>query len=165
MNVHRWTAALAATAGFAVPAIAQAAPVRSTTTTKYTHALFLQHALGLPASDTRPAIESVTYDRFQWLLGQPGKFAYLIGDPATDASFAARAQDVEAAAKTAGVKKVYWFNPNLSGNAKVGAVTEPNLDIRNAAGITSIDAASRGKYADAWSVLVGSYLGNGLDVV
>ena len=83
----------------------------------YTHATYLQHALGLPAANTNPAIESVTYDRFQWLLQQPGSFAILIGDPATDATFAARAQDVEAAAKAAGVKKVYWFNPNLSGSA------------------------------------------------
>ena len=112
-----------------------AAPVRTATTTNYTHATFLQHALGLPASDTNPAIESVTYDRLQWLLQQPGKFAFLIGDPATDPTFAARAQDVEATAKAKGVKKVYWFNPNLSGSAVVGTITEPALDIRNTAAI------------------------------
>ena len=121
--------------------------MRTATTTKYTRATYLQHALGLPAANTNPVIESVTYDRFQHLLQQSGNFAILIGDPATDATFAARAQDVEAAAKAAGVTKVYWFNPNLSGNAKVGTVTVPNLDIRNPAGITSLSARRRGSTA------------------
>jgi hypothetical protein len=134
---------------------ADAAPVPS-----YTGATFLQHALGLPTTDTDPAIESVTYDHFQWLLQQSGNFAFLIGDPATDATFAARAQDVEAAAKTAGVKKVYWFDPNLSGSAKVGTRTEPALDIRNSAGI-SLPKVSQDKYGSAWLNIVGQYLGNG----
>jgi len=139
---------------------ATAAPVRTATTAGYTHATYLQHALGLPASDTTPAIESVTYDRFQWLLQQSGNFAFLIGDPAQEASFAPRAQDVEAAADAAGVKKVYWFDPNLSGSAKVGPYTEPALDIRNPAAI-SLPAASQTKYGSAWLNLVGQYLGNG----
>jgi hypothetical protein len=137
-----------------------AASASAATTTDYTHATFLQHALGLPASDTNPALESVTYDRFQWLLQQPGNFAVLIGDPATDASFAARAQDVELAAKAKDAKKVYWFNPNLSGNAKVGTITEPNLDIRNPAAI-NLPPASQTKYGNAWLNLIGQYLGNG----
>ncbi|WCB92466.1 hypothetical protein DSM104299_01162 [Baekduia alba] len=158
-------AAAAAIVSLAAAQAAGAAPARTATTTSYTDATYLQHALGLPAGDTDPAIEPVTYDRFQWLLQQSGNFAVLIGDPAEDASFAARAQDVEASAKAAGVKAVYWFDPNLSGNAQVGATTEPNLDIRNPAGITSIAAESRAKYGDAWSNLVGLYLGNGLHVV
>ena len=161
----RWrrSAAALAVAAAVVPLAATqatAAPVRTATTAGYTHATYLQHALGLPASDTTPAIESVTYDRFQWLLQQSGNFAFLIGDPAQEASFAARAQDVEAAAEAAGVKKVYWFDPNLSGSAKVGAYTEPALDIRNPAAI-SLPAASQTKYGSAWLNLVGQYLGNG----
>jgi hypothetical protein len=162
---NRWTrsaAALAVVAVAVVPATAVAEPKRTATTTKYTRATYLQHALGLPAGTTNPVIESVTYDRFQHLLQQSGNFAILIGDPATDATFAARARDVEAAAKTAGAAKVYWFNPNLSGNATVGAVTVPNLDIRNSAGITSLSARSQGIYGKAWLNLVGQYLGNGV---
>lgn len=155
---------MAAVALAAVSA-ADAAPTRTATTTSYTTATYLQHALGLPASDTAPAIEPVTYDRFQWLLQQSGDLAVLIGDPATDATFEDRAQDVEAQAKDAGVKKVYWFNPNLSGNAKVGDIVEPNLDIRDPAGITTLDATSQAKYDNAWKALVGQYLGNGLKVV
>jgi hypothetical protein len=164
----RWTrsaAALAAAA--AVPlaiaaTTAAAAPVRTAITSTYTDTTYLQNVLGLPATDTTPAIEPVTYDRFQWLLQQSGNFAFLVGDPAEDATFAARAQDVEVAAKAAGVKKVYWFDPNLSGSAKVGSTTEPNLDIRKPSGITSLSAASQTIYGYAWLNLVGLYLGDGV---
>ncbi|HWK28521.1 MAG TPA: Ig-like domain-containing protein [Solirubrobacter sp.] len=157
--LNRWTRAAVALAAAAalVPSTASAAAP----TTTYTHATYLQHALGLPSTDTAPAIESVTYDRFQWLLQQPGTFAFLIGDPATDPSFAARARDVEAVAKARGAKRVYWFNPNLSGNAKVGDVTEPRLDIREPGAIALPDA-SRTKYGNAWLNVVGQYLGNGV---
>lgn len=163
--LNRWRRSAAALAAVAaavplVPATAGAEPVRTATTTSYTRATYLQHALGLTTNN--PVIESVTYDRFQHLLQQPGNFAVLIGDPATDPSFAARAQDVEATASAAGVKKVYWFNPNLSGNAKVGATTVPNLDIRNPAGITSLSTRSQEIYGKAWLNLVGQYLGNGV---
>jgi hypothetical protein len=149
----------------ATPSTAGAAPLRTATTTTYTHATFLQHALGLPASDTSPVIESVTYDRLEWLLRQPGKFAILIGDPATDPTFKARAQDVELAAKAAGAKKVYWFDPNLSGNAQVGSVTEPNLDIRTPDGPSTLNPTSKGIYKNAWLSLVGRYFGNGVTAV
>ena len=168
MNVlTRWTwsvAALAAVAPLAVTATSASAapPLRTAITSHYTTATYLQHALGLPASDTSPAIEPVTYDRFQWLLQQPGRFAILIGDSAEDASFAARARDVELAATAAGAKTVYWFDPNLSGSAQVGDVSEPNLDIRNPAGITSLAPASRTIYGNAWLNLVGQYLGDGV---
>jgi hypothetical protein len=158
-------AAAVAVVSLATTPVASAAPARTATTTNYSTATYLQHALGLPATDTNPAIEPVTYGRFQWLLQQSGNFAVLIGDPAQDATFADRAQDVEAAAKAANVKKIYWFNPNLSGNAKVGNITEPTLDIRDPASITSLVAASQEKYDDAWSNLVGLYLGNGVTVV
>jgi hypothetical protein len=155
-------AAAAAVVSLATTQAASAAPARTATTTSYNDATYLQHALGLPSTDTNPAIEPVTYDRLQWLLLQSGNFAVLIGDPAEDATFADRAQDVEAAAKAAGVKKVYWFDPNLSGSATVGTITEPSLDIRNPAGITSLSAASQVKYGNAWLNLVGLYLGDGV---
>lgn len=153
-------AALAAVVPFSTVAPVGASPVRTADTTKYTSALYLQEALGLPASETSPAIQSVTYDRFQWLLQQPGQYAILIGDPATDASFKQRAQDVEQAADAAGVKDVYWFNPNLSGNAQIGSITEPNLDIRNKEGI-ALSSASQTKVQNPWLNVVANYLGNG----
>jgi hypothetical protein len=162
MNVpHRWARSAAALIAAAAVVPFAAAPAGAATA-EYTRATYLQHALGLSPADTTPVIESVTYDRFQWLLQQPGTFAYLIGDPATDASFAARARDVEDAAKAADAKRIYWFNPNLSGSAKVGARTEPALDIRNPGAITQIAPASRTKYGNAWLNVVGQYLGNGV---
>jgi len=137
---------------------ASAAP--ATQAGNYVDSGYLQSALGLTSA--APVIETVTYDRFQWLLQQPGKFAFLVGDPA-DAGFKTRAQDVEAAAEQAGAKKVYWFDPNLSGDAVVGSTTEPNLDIRQPSGITSLATASQTVYGYAWDNLV-SYFGNGLKV-
>jgi hypothetical protein len=157
-------AAVVAVASLATAQVAAAAPARTATTANYSTADYLQRALGLPSTNTNPVIEPVTYARIQWLLQQPGNFAVLIGDPAEDATFAERAQDVEVAAKAANVRKIYWFNPNLSGSAQVGTITEPALDIRDAEGITSLVAASQEKYDDAWSNLVGLYLGNGVTV-
>ena len=165
---NRWTrsaAVLAAIVPIAAAATsASAAPVRTATTTDYTTTDYLKDVLGLPGSEVDPAIEPVTYDHFQWLLQQPGNYAVLIGDPATDARFAARAQDVEAAADAARVERVYWFNPNLSGNARIGNVTQPNLDIRNPAGITSLSTTGQAAYGNAWLNLVGRHLGNGVDL-
>ena len=168
MNVHRprWRAVSAltavvlgaASASIGVGAIAaNAAPVRNATTS--TDTSYLADTLGLSAGTV---VETVTYDRFQWLLQQPGKYAFLIGDPAEDANFAAQAQAVDTSARAAGVSKVYWFDPNLTGNVKVGTTTTPNLDIRNPAGITTISAASQTIYGYAWTSLIGQYLGNGL---
>ena len=77
-------------------------------------------------------------------------------------TFAARARTVEAAAKAEGISKVYWFNPNLTGGAAVGTTAWPNFDIRNSASITSLTAASRNKYNDAWGNIVAQSLGNGV---
>jgi hypothetical protein len=145
-----------------VPLTSAATAHAGATTTKYTRATFLQHALGLPASVTNPAIDSVTYDRFQHLLRQEGNLALLIGDPKTDPTFAERAREVEAAARAAGVGKVYWFNPNLSGGVTLTGVTVPDLDIRDAASITTLTASSRNKYKDAWGNLIAQSLGNGI---
>jgi hypothetical protein len=166
---NHWTrsaavlAAMVPLAAAAAATSASAAPLRTATTTDYTTTDYLKDALGLPGNETNPAIEPVTYDHFQWLLQQPGSYAVLIGDPATDARFAARAQDVEAAADAAGVERVYWFNPNLSGNARIGDVIQPNLDIRNPAGITSLSTAGQTTFGYAWLNLVGRYLGNGVE--
>lgn len=163
---NRWkrsAAVLAAVAplAFAATDARAAAPLRTATTTDYTTARFLQETLGLPSAADH-VIEPVTYDHFQWLLQQPGQFAVLIGDPALDPSFAARARDVEATAKANGVERVYWFDPNLSGSVRVGDVVEPALDIRDATAITQIDPLGRAHYRNAWLNLVGRFLGNGV---
>ncbi|MFM6980932.1 MAG: Ig-like domain-containing protein [Micrococcales bacterium] len=116
---------------------------------------YLQDALGLP-SDT--VIESVTYDRFQWLLQQSGQFAFIIGS-ASDTNFAANAVKVDTAAKAAGAAKVYWFDPNLTGQGSI-----KSLDIRNTANI-NLSSSSRTIFGNVWKNVLGQYLGNGIKSV
>lgn len=128
-------------------------PGRSATTSVDT--TYLADTLGLP-SDT--VIDTVTYDRFQWLLRQPGQFALLVGSK-TDPGFAAQAQAVDLAAKAAGATKVYWFDPNLTGETGI-----KNLDTRNPAGI-NLAASSQTIYGNVWRNVLGQSLGNGISSV
>ena len=184
MNVlSRWrrsSTALAAAAAvvplaiaIGTPATAGASVLRTATTTSYNTATYLHDELGFSATDTSPAIQPVTYDEFQWLLQQSGNSAFLIGDPGEDSNFATEAQSVETAAEARGVKEVYWFDPNLSGGtgtsagttvtpAEGGSIYEPNLDIRNPSGITSLSTGSQVTYGNAWLNIVGQYLGDGV---
>src|SRR5690554_339986 len=114
---------------------------------------YLQDTLGVPA-DT--VIETVTYDRFQWLLQQPGQFAFLIGNP-SDEGFIERAQEIDAAAKAAGASKVYWFDPNLT-----GLPGDLAIDTRNPSTITNVNAANRAIFGRIWENVLGQYLGNGI---
>jgi hypothetical protein len=109
----------------------------------------------LPADNV---IETVTYDRFQWLLGQSGQFAFVIGS-AADAGFAANLVKVNAAAKAAGAVKVYWFDPNLSGQSGI-----KSLDVRNTSSI-NLGTASQGIFGNIWKNVLGQYLGNGIKSV
>src|SRR5690554_4864874 len=115
---------------------------------------YLQDTLGVPA-DT--VIETVTYDRFQWLLQQPGQFAFLIGNR-YDEGFIERAQEIDAAAKAAGASKVYWYDPNLS-----GLPSDDNLDTRNPEGI-KLEAQTQAVYGRTWLNVLGQHLGNGYKV-
>lgn len=142
-------AALAVSGILAAGSAASAATTRAATTS--VDHTYLQDTLGVGQNTV---IETVTYDRFQWLLQQPGQFAFLIGT-STDPAFAAQAQQVDAAARAAGAAKVYWFDPNLSGYS--GA---QNLDVRNPGNI-NLGTASQDAYAKIWTNLLGQYLGNG----
>lgn len=159
-------AAAVGLAPLAVSAVgASAGAVPSRTATTFTDTSYLADTFGVASTDSAATaalanVETVTYDRFQWLLKQPGQFAFLVGDPA-DTGFKANAVAAAEAAKAAGVKKVYWFDPNLSGGAQVGSTTEPGLDLRNPGGITTLSGASQTTYGYAWQSLVAQFLGNG----
>lgn len=140
---------LAAGGIFAAGTAASAAPSRTAATS--VDRTYLQDALGVGENTV---IETVTYDRFQWLLRQPGQFAFLIGT-SSDPAFAAQAQQADTAARAAGVAKVYWFDPNLSGYQGTR-----NLDIRNPSGI-NLGAASQAIYGRIWTNILGQHLGNG----
>lgn len=110
---------------------------------------------GLPANNI---LETVTYDRFQWLLQQPGQFAFVIGS-ASEAGFPAKVVAAEAAARSAGAAKVYWFDPNLSGQTGL-----KSLNTRDAADI-NLASTSRTIFGNTWQNVLGQYLGNGIKSV
>ena len=160
MNINRFSkraAASVATLSLAFSAVAagsfsaNATDVAERTAAVAVDTTYLQGTLGLPA-DT--VIETVTYDRFQWLLRQPGQFAFLIGSTA-DVGFAANAVKVDTAAKLAGASKVYWFDPNLTGQTGV-----KTLDTRNGASI-NLASASQTAFGNIWKNVLGQNLGNG----
>ena len=153
---HRRVAAGAAALAIAVSPLATvfAAPAQaSRTAATAVDTTYLQDALGLPA-DT--IVETVTYDRFQWLLQQPGQLAFVVGSVA-DTDFPAKVRAAEAAARTAGAKKVYWFDPNLSGQTGAGS-----LDTRKPAQIGTLAPVSQAIYGNVWNSVVAQYLGDGL---
>jgi hypothetical protein len=137
--------------GSLADASSAAVPDRSASTA--VDSTYLQDTLGLPA---QTVVETVTYDRFQWLLQQPGQLAFLVGST-NDAGFPAKVVQADTAAKAAGASRIYWFDPNLSGYA--GA---KNLDTRNPSGITSIAPAAQAIYARTWQNVLAQYIGNGL---
>lgn len=113
---------------------------------------YLQDTLGLPANTV---VEAVTYDRFQWLLQQPGQFAFVIGS-ASDAGFPEKVVAADAAAKLAGAAKVYWYDPNLTGLSGV-----QNLNTRVPGGI-NLAVGSQEIFGRTWQNVLGQYLGNGI---
>lgn len=123
-------ASLAGAAAFAAPAAA-APSGASIDTVDY-----LADTYGLSDS----VVETVTFERFEWLLNQDGRFAFLIGGP-DDARTTETIGAIDAAAKAAGVEKVYTFDPDL---------TDGGLDIRTS---TNADVAP------LWPRLVSSALG------
>lgn len=123
-------ASLAGAAAFAAPAAAAPAGASIDTVD------YLADAYGLDDS----VIETVTFERFEWLLNQEGRFAFLIGGP-DDARTTETIGSIDAAAKTAGVERVYTFNPKLDGET---------LDLRTT---TNADVAP------LWARLVSTALG------
>jgi hypothetical protein len=144
--------ALAVTAGSLVAGGFTAAQAAERTAATSVDTTYLQDTLGLP---TNTVVETVTYDRFQWLLQQPGQFAFVVGSPSDD--FKTKIQAADAAARAANVSRLYWFDPNLSGYTGT-----KNLDTRNPSGITSIATASQTIYGYTWKNVLAQYLGNGL---
>lgn len=136
-----------------LPHASAADPARQATTS--VDSSYLADALGLPG-DT--VLETVTYDRFQWLLQQPGQFAFVVGST-TDADFKASVIKAAAAVKAAGVKKIYWFDPNLSGLAGI-----QNLDTRVPAGI-KLGEESQAIFGRVWDNVLAQYFGNGTKAV
>ena len=59
--------------------------------------------------------ETVTIERFEYLLKKAGNYAFLIGDP-NDATTQATIGQINAEAKARGITKIYNFTPKLDGD-------------------------------------------------
>lgn len=117
----------------AAPAAAIAAPAQAEIdTVDY----FADSYPGLGAGSV---FETVTFERFEYLLGLDGRFAFLIGGP-DDANTVASISAINEVAKAAGVERIYNFNPKLDG---------ATLDVR-----TSTDPV----VAALWARLVTNHL-------
>ncbi|WP_038951831.1 Ig-like domain-containing protein [Aeromicrobium massiliense] len=68
-----------------------------------------------PGLGSDHVVENVTIERFEYLLKQPGRYAFLIGDPG-NASTQATIGHVDDVAQRLGVEKVYTFTPKLDGD-------------------------------------------------
>lgn len=103
----------------ASPAAAVAAPARADIdTVDY-------FADTYPGLGTGSVYETVTFERFEYLLGLDGRFAFLIGGP-DDANTLASITAINEVAKTAGVERIYNFNPKLDGvSLDVRTSTDP----------------------------------------
>ena len=141
MNVppapRRATAAAATLAlgiGLAVslPGTATAAPGIGSDTIDYHHDVY-------PSLRAGSVFETVTYERFEYLLDSDGTYAFLIGGPADPTTQAAIAH-IDAVAQDYGVDTIYNFDPRLDG---------AEVDIRTS-GIEEVGAL--------WTNLVTNYL-------
>ncbi len=91
--------------------------------------------------------ETVTFERFEWLLKQEGTFAFHIGGP-DDENTNATIGLIDEVAKAYGVDAVYTFNPKLDGGL---------ADVRDPSALP-IASTGRAQYAALWTRLVNSYL-------
>ncbi|MBM7829321.1 hypothetical protein JOE59_000026 [Agromyces cerinus] len=106
--------------GGVAAAPASAAPESPTDTVDY----FADAYEGL---GTGSVYETVTFERFEYLLGQEGRFAFLIGGP-EDAQTAATIGPINDVAKAAGVDRIYNFDPRLDGD-RLDIRTTTNADV------------------------------------
>ncbi|MEO9322845.1 Ig-like domain repeat protein [Nocardioides sp. C4-1] len=96
--------------------------------------------------------ETVTFERFEYLLKKPtGKFAFVVGGP-EDADLQRTIGHIDAVAKAEGIEKVYNFDPNLDGDA---------LSVFDLTGydLATADNAGKDQFLDLGERLVTSYLG------
>lgn len=74
--------------------------------------------------------ETVTFERFEYLLKSEGTYAFLLGGP-DSATVKATIGHIDKVAEQLGVDKIYNFNPRLDGGT---------LDIRDASGTSLVEA-------------------------
>lgn len=105
-----------------------------------------------PALDKGSVFETVTFERFEYLLKKnTGKWAFVIGGP-EDPYLQQTIGHIEKVAEAEGIEKIYNFDPNLDGEAlSVFDLTGYDLE--------SADNAGKDQFLDLGERLVTSYLG------
>lgn len=121
-------ASLALAGGVATAPAAAAAPVGSDLD-------YFSHAY--PGLRDDSVFETVTFERFEYLLQSEGTYAFLIGGPA-DATTNAAITHIDAVAQQYGVERVYVFDPRVDGD---------KVDIRTSS-ITVLQDQWNGAVAD-----------------
>ncbi|MEE6282566.1 fibronectin type III domain-containing protein [Georgenia sp. MJ170] len=110
------TLALGIGLAVALPATATAAPGIGSDAVDYHHDVY-------PSLREGSVFETVTYERFEYLLDSDGTYAFLIGGPA-DPTTQATIDHIDAVAQDYGVDTIYNFDPRLDG-ADVDIRTSP----------------------------------------
>lgn len=131
---HRRVVAAAAAASLAVGGLAALAPAAATAAPAPAGVDYFADAI--PGLRAGSVFESVTFERFESLLGREGTYAFLVGDP-QDPTIAATAAHIDAVAQRSGVDAVYAFNPLLDGES---------VDLRTFATGAQVDGAEGALY-------------------
>ena len=105
-----------------------------------------------PALDKGSVFETVTFERFEYLLRKStGKWAFLIGGP-EDPALQRTIGHIQKVAAAEGIERIYNFDPKLDGEAlSIFDLTGYDLD--------SADNAGKDQFLDLGERLVSSYLG------
>jgi hypothetical protein len=105
-----------------------------------------------PALDKGSVFETVTFERFEYLLKKnTGKWAFVIGGP-EDGYLQDTIGAIQDVAKAEGIEKIYNFDPNLDGEA-LSVFDLTGFDLATA------DNAGKDQFLDLGERLVTSYLG------
>ncbi len=105
-----------------------------------------------PALESGNVFETVTFERFEYLLKKnTGKWAFVIGGP-EDAGLQRTIGAIEEVAEAEGIEKIYNFDPNLDG-ADLSVFDLTGYDLESA------DNAGKDQFLDLGERLVTSYLG------
>lgn len=102
--------------------------------------------------------ETVTVERFEYLLKKPGNFAFLIGDP-NNATTQATIGQINAEAKARGITKIYNFTPKLDGDKlNVWDLSQSNLRTETLSSSSGPVDAGLAQFEVLGNRLIDSYL-------
>ncbi len=112
-----------------------------------------------PGLGTGSVFETVTVERFEYILKRKtGNFAFFIGDP-NDASSKATIKHVNDVAKAQGIKKIYNFTPKLDGDTlNIWDLSKSNLRTEAIVSGSTTTQAGLAQYETLGNRLLSDYL-------